>query len=631
MLGNIKRVIIGNPIETARQSHERLSKKVALAVFSSDALSSVAYATEEILHVLLAAGLAAISLSLPVAIAITVLLIVVSLSYRQTIKAYPNGGGSYIVGKDNLGRLPSLTAGAALLIDYVLTVAVSLSAGVSAVVSAYPPLDRYRVILALVFVAILTLANLRGLRELGAVFAVPTYAFLITIFVLIAVGLYHYFTGTIVQIPQAERLATLKNEGEALGVLLMMKAFAAGCTALTGIEAISDGVPAFKKPEWINARVTLTVMAGLLIVMFLGITFLSQQYQALPPTEGYSETVLSQIGRGVFGGRGIGYTVLQITTTLILVLAANTAYSDFPRLLSFLARDRFLPRQFGSIGDRLVFSNGIILLAVAASILVVIFNATVTSLIPLYAVGVFTSFTISQAGMIQRWRRLREPGWQQGMLVNALGALTTFVVLGVIIYEKFAAGAWVVLLLIPIIIGIFQSIHRHYETVAKQLTLEGLEPPPPLRNLVIVPVSTLHRGTIVALNYAKTISSDLIQAVHVSLDDAQTAKLQERWKKWGNGIETEGHRLALPLNGRAAGGLCRRGAAAARRRHCDRRAAGVCGPPLVAPLFAQPVLAVPKRPAAVPQGCDRDQRAVSLGALTAASHCEPHVKRRHQH
>ncbi len=536
MLTDLKRLVIGNPLETARQHHERLSKKVALAVFSSDALSSVAYATEEILHVLVGVGIAALTLAMPVAIAIAVLLIVVAFSYRQTIKAYPHGGGSYIVGKDNLGTLPSLTAGAALLIDYVLTVAVSLSAGVSAIVSAFPALDDYRVYIALIFVALLTMANLRGLREAGAIFSVPTYAFLVTILFLLIVGAYRYVTGQIVPVSTPERLATLQSTSGSLGLVLMLKAFAAGCTALTGIEAISDGVPAFKKPEWVNARATLTAMAGLLTAMFLGITFLAQQYRSLPPEAGYPETVLSQIGRGVFGGRGLAYGVLQATTALILVLAANTAYSDFPRLISFLARDRFLPRQLGSLGDRLVFSNGIIVLAIAAGVLVVLFDATVTALIPLYAVGVFTSFTISQAGMVQRWRRLREPGWRQGMIVNGLGALTTLVVLVVIISEKFFLGAWIVLLLIPLIILMFLAIHAHYVNAAKQLSLEGLVPPPPLRNTVIVPVSTLHRGTVNAIKYAESIAPGHVTAVHISMDPEQTRRLQERWPDWGGDV-----------------------------------------------------------------------------------------------
>lgn len=536
MLGDLKRVLIGSPIETARASHERLSKTVALAVFSSDALSSVAYATEEILHVLVLGGAAALALPLPVASAIAVLLFIVSFSYRQTIKAYPHGGGSYIVAKDNLGVIPSLTAGAALLIDYILTVAVSLSAGVSAIVSALPYLEPYRVLIALFFVVILTLANLRGLRESGAVFAVPTYAFVVTIFSILILGMFRFITGTVMPVNGPARLAEIHASGQVLGIVLLLKAFAAGCTALTGIEAISDGVPAFKKPEWVNARATLTVMAVLLTSMFLGISFLAQQYHALPPEPGYPETVLSQIGRGVFGGRGVPYAILQAATATILVLAANTAYSDFPRLISFLARDRFLPRQLGSLGDRLVFSNGIIVLALAASALIVIFNATVTLLIPLYAVGVFTSFTISQAGMVQRWRRMRESGWQQNMIVNGIGAATTFVVLGIIIYEKFVHGAWIVLVLIPVIISVFLAIHKHYVNAARQLSLEGLEPPPPLRNIAIVPVSTLHRGVVNALAYAEAIAPGNVTAVHISMDPEGTKKVQERWAKWGNGI-----------------------------------------------------------------------------------------------
>jgi amino acid transporter len=536
VLSVLKQVVIGSPLETARQTHERLSKKVALAVFSSDALSSVAYATEEILHVLVLGGVAALSLSLPVATAIAILLFVVSFSYRQTIKAYPQGGGSYIVAKDNLGTLPSLMAGSALLIDYVLTVAVSLSASVSSIVSALPQFEAYRVVIALLFVVLLTLANLRGLRESGAMFSIPTYAFILTIFIMLAMGMYRYVTGTITPVNAGERMAEAHAGAEAVGILLMMKAFAAGCTALTGIEAISDGVPAFKKPEWLNARATLSIMAVLLTSMFLGITFLAQQYHALPPEAGNPETVLSQVGRGVFGGRGIPYALLQAATATILMLAANTAYADFPRLISFLSRDRFLPRQLGSLGDRLVFSNGIIVLAIASGVLIVLFNATVTLLIPLYAVGVFTSFTISQAGMVQRWRRLRKAGWQQGMIVNGLGALTTMVVLGVIIREKFFGGAWIVLILIPLIIGMFLAIEKHYRNAAKQLSLEGLELPPQLRNTVIVPVSTLHRGAINALKYAEAIAPGNVTAVHINMDPEQTRKIQERWPKWGGDI-----------------------------------------------------------------------------------------------
>jgi amino acid transporter len=536
MLSDIKRLVIGSPIETARQVHERLSKKVALAVFSSDALSSVAYATEEILHILVLGGLAALSLSLPVAAAIAILLIIVSFSYRQTIKAYPHGGGSYIVAKDNLGVLPSLAAGAGLLVGYILTVAVSLSAGVSAIVSAIPDLDPYRMPLALAFVVLLTLTNLRGLRESGAIFSVPTYAFVAMIFTILLIGGYHYLTGTIVPVAQDEQLAALQSGGEAIGLFLILKAFAAGCTALTGIEAISDGVPAFKKPEWVNARITLGVMAALLTAMFLGITFLAQQYIALPPEPGNPETVLSQIGRGVFGGRGLPYAILQAATAMILVLAANTAYADFPRLLSFLARDRYLPRQLASLGDRLVFSNGIIVLAVSAGILIIVFNATVTALIPLYAGGVFISFTIAQTGMVQRWRRLREPGWQRGMLINGIGASTTFIVAIIVISQKFFLGAWILLLLIPAIIMMFLAIKQHYVNAARQLSLDGLSPPPALRNTVIVPVSTLHRGTINALKYAQAIAPGHVTAVHISMDPEQTRRIQERWPQWGGDV-----------------------------------------------------------------------------------------------
>lgn len=537
MLDGVKRMLIGEPIDTAQQSHERLSKKVALAVFSSDALSSTAYATEEILHVLALGGLLALSFSLHVAGAIALLLFVVAFSYRQTIKAYPNGGGSYIVAKDNLGTFPSLTAGAGLLVGYVLTVAVSLSAGVSAIVSALPALDAYRVPMALAFVALLTITNLRGLRESGAIFAVPTYAFLVMIFAILFIGGYRYITGGIVPIATPEQLAELPTAGaEGIGLLLLIKAFAAGCTALTGIEAISDGVPAFKKPEWVNARATLTTMAILLTIMFLGLTFLARYYIALPPHGGNPETVLSQIGRGVFGGRGVPYAILQAVTALILVLAANTAYADFPRLISFLARDSFLPRQLGSLGDRLVFSNGIIVLAIASGVLMVIFNATVTALIPLYAGGVFISFTIAQAGMVQRWRRLREPGWKRGMLINGIGSVTTLVVAVIVISQKFMLGAWILLILLPLIIAMFVTIRKHYVSAAEQLSLQGLASPPPLRNAVIVPVSTLHRGAVNAIKYAEAIAPGHVMAVHVSLDPEQTRKLRERWHEWGGDI-----------------------------------------------------------------------------------------------
>lgn len=542
MLGDFKRTIIGSPIETARASHERLNKKTALAVFSSDAMSSSAYATEEILRHLALAGLfgpAAFRYAGPLGGLIALLLIIVAFSYRQTIAAYPKGGGSYIVATDNLGRMPGLVAGAALLIDYVLTVAVSISAGVFALTSLIRPLAPYSILIAVIAIALIALANLRGLRESGAIFAVPTYLFLLMVFGMVGYGLLQWLTGQ--QIVITPPPGPLAGPGEALlgpdshfelvTPFLLMASFASGCAALTGVEAISDGVPAFQRPEARNARITLVWMAGLLLVMFLGITWLSG-YGAEPRQD---ESVLSQIGRGIFGN-GILHTIFQFATAGILFIAANTAFADFPRLASFLSRDRYLPRQFSTLGDRLVFSNGILLLSTFSALLVIAFNARVSNLVPLYAVGVFLGFTLSQAGMVRRWFRLREPGWQRSALINGIGALTTFVVLLVVISTKFTHGAWVIVLLIPVIVVLFLSINKHYTNAARDLSLQGLEPPPPLRNMVIVPVSTLHRGVINALKYAQAIAPGNVTAVHISMDDEQTQKVREKWAKWGDSV-----------------------------------------------------------------------------------------------
>ncbi|MDP9317132.1 MAG: APC family permease [Chloroflexota bacterium] len=541
MIDELKRVVIGSPIETARAVHERLNKRTALAVFSSDAMSSSAYATEEILrHLALAGpallGAAAFQYAGPLAGLIALLLVIVVFSYRQTIAAYPKGGGSYIVCSENLGRLPGLVAGAALLTDYVLTVAVSISAGVFALTSLIRPLAPYSVPIAVAAIFLIALANLRGLRESGALFAAPTYLFLAIVLTMIAYAALRWASGDEITItpppgPVAgpgELEFGPESHYEDVGLILLMSSFASGCAALTGIEAIADGVPAFKKPEAHNARVTLVWMAAFLLTMFLGITWLSG-YGAIPSNE---ESILSQIGRGVFG-EGLLHTVLQFATAGILFLAANTAFADFPRLASFIARDRFLPRQFTSLGDRLVFSNGIVLLSAASAVLVIIFSARVTNLIPLYAVGVFLGFTLSQAGMVRRWFRLRTPGWQRSAFLNGLGAVTTFIVLWVIIIAKFAEGAWMVVFLIPTIVLIFLGIHKHYVATAKQLSLEGLEPPPALRNTVIVPVSTLHRGVINALKYAEAMAPGNVTAVHISMDEEQTAKVRAKWAKWG--------------------------------------------------------------------------------------------------
>jgi amino acid transporter len=540
MIDELKRVVIGMPIETARQAHERLNKRTALAVFSSDAMSSSAYATEEILRHLALAGLlgaAAIPYAGPIAALIALLLVIVAFSYRQTIAAYPNGGGSYIVASENLGRLPGLIAGASLLIDYVLTVAVSISAGVFALTSLISALAPYSVLIAVLAITVIALANLRGVRESGAIFAIPTYLFLATALAMVAYGFLRWLTGDTIMITPppgltagpGEQVLSPRSHFEPISLFLLMASFASGCAALTGVEAISNGVPAFKRPEARNARATLVWMVLLLMTLFVGITWLAG-YGAVPRNE---ESVLSQVGRGVFGDGSLLHTILQFATAGILFIAANTAFADFPRLTSLIARDRFLPRQFTSLGDRLVFSNGIIILSTFSAVLVIIFKASATNLIPLYAVGVFLSFTLSQLGMVRHWFRLRERGWRQSALINGIGALTTFVVMWVIIIAKFEEGAWMVVLLIPVLVLLFLGIHKHYVRASRQLSLEGLQRPTSLRNTVIVPVSTLHRGVINALKYAESIAPGNVTAVHVSMDEEQTAKIRAKWAKWG--------------------------------------------------------------------------------------------------
>jgi amino acid transporter len=526
-LNSLKKVLLGSPLATAQARHERLSKTAALAVFSSDALSSVAYATEEILLILVLAGTAALHYSIPIGFAIAGLIAVVVSSYRQTILAYPQGGGSYIVTKDNLGRLPGLVSGAALLIDYVLTVAVSVAAGVAALTSAVPALYDYRVVIGVGFVAAITLANLRGLRESGKLFALPTYLFVGFLVMLIIYGVvrwaFHWDPAARVADP---RIAAVQD----LSVFLILRAFASGCAALTGVEAVSDGVPAFKPPEAKNARIVLAWLGVILITLFVGITFLSRHYHLTPLPE---QTILSQLARQIFGD-GFLYYALQVSTTLILVLAANTAFADFPRLSFFLARDGFMPRQFGSRGDRLVFSNGILILGGTAAVLLVLFGGSTHALIPLYAVGVFLSFTLSQASMVRRWLVRREPGWRWRWWVNAIGAATTGLVVAVITATKFTHGAWVVVLLIPLLIMLFMSIRRHYADVADQLSLDGYGGPPPMEHTVLVLAGDLHKGVIHALQYARTLSPS-VKGVYVELDPEKTRRLEEKWMKWGMG------------------------------------------------------------------------------------------------
>jgi amino acid transporter len=572
----IKRLLVGRALRTEEAIHERLTKKTALAVFSSDALSSTAYATEEILLVLAAAAAATASGSfhyvVPVSVGIAVLLAIVATSYRQTIHAYPSGGGAYIVAKENLGTTKGLIAGASLLVDYVLTVSVSIAAGVAAITSAvqgtqYAWLSDHKVILCLIFIAFIAIANLRGVRESGALFATPTYVFVVSFLFMIVFGLFHYFIyGGAAPIPNAEELKIAEGYRlQPMTLFLLLAAFSNGCAALTGIEAISNGVQAFKKPEAHNAATTLIWMAILLTTMFLGTSVMAYLYHVHPKE---SETVISQFARIMFTGSfGWFYYVVQAATAAILVLAANTAFADFPRLSSLLARDRFLPRQFANRGDRLVFSNGIVILAIFSGVLVTAFGGDTSRLIPLYAVGVFLSFTLSQSGMVVHWLRERkklrdgplpEPAsddeeihrsyfvtdevtapanWKKSLAINAVGALATFIVLCVFIATKFIHGAWIVVVVIPLLVLLFKSIHKHYVMVAKQLSTEGLEPLRPIRHTVIVPISGIHRGVVSALQYARSIASDRVQAVYVDFEEEATASLKDKWERWGAGVQ----------------------------------------------------------------------------------------------
>jgi len=524
----VKKLFVGSPLATAQARHERLSRTSALAVFSSDALSSVAYATEEILLVLVLAGSAALTFSIPIGIAIALLIAVVVSSYRQTILAYPHGGGAYIVTKDNLGTLPALVAAGALLIDYVLTVAVSVAAGVAAITSAFPILYDYRIALGVILIAGIATVNLRGLRESGALFAVPTYLFVVSLAAMLAYGFVRWIFGWEgVPAPAAEPA----EMSQALTIFLVLRAFASGCAALTGVEAVSDGVPAFRPPEARNARIVLAWLGIILVTLFIGITFLAHHYQVLPRAE---ETVVSQLARLIFGG-GLLYYEVQAVTMLILVFAANTAFADFPRLAYFLARDGFIPRQFGTRGDRLVFSNGILILGGLAALLILLFGGATHALIPLYAVGVFVSFTLSQASMVRRWLSRREEGWWWRWVLNAVGAATTGLVMLVIAATKFSHGAWMVVLLIPLLVALFMMIHRHYADVARQLSLVNYGGPPPIQHSVLVLVGDLHRGVAAALRYAQTLSTSA-KAVYVELDPERTQKLEEKWGKFGLGV-----------------------------------------------------------------------------------------------
>ncbi len=519
----VRRFLIGQPIATVQEALERLDKKRALAVLSSDALSSVAYGTEAAMRTLILAGVAALTLTLPISIVIALLLIIVATSYEQTIGAYPGGGGSYIVAHENLGVTPGLIAAASLLVDYVLTVTVSIAAGIAALISAFPVLAPWQVELSVGAVVLVTLLNLRGVRESGTVFALPTYVFVFSIFGVIGVGVFELLTGGIQYTPgPAGPLAGT----QALTLFLILSAFARGCTAMTGTEAISNVVPIFKAPEVRNARITLALMAGILAVMFVGISFLVTRIGIIPdPTE--SQTVLSQLTTVVVG-RGWYYYVVQFATTLILLLAANTSFISFPRLLYVLARDRYVPRWFGLRGDRLVFSVGITVLALLSILLLLIFSSSVDRLLNLYAIGVFTSFTLSQSGMVVHWLRLRVGGWQWRVAINAVGAVATAVVTVVVAVTKFLEGAWIVILVVPIFIVFFLLVHGHYVYVAQQLYSTQPVMPKGRAPMVLVPVSSLSRVARGALAFAEDVSKRVV-AVHVAADMAEAEDLRREW------------------------------------------------------------------------------------------------------
>ena len=541
--------LIGRPLQTADAPHQTIGKAIGLAVFASDALSSTAYATQEILFILAAAGTAAFGYVFPISIAIVALMSIVSLSYEQTIHAYPDGGGSYIVSRDNLGELPAQIAGAALLTDYILTVSVSISSGVAQLTSAFPALYAYRVGIAIVLVVLIMLLNLRGVKESGMIFAGPVYFFVTMMGLTVLVGLVRFITGSLGQVvdpPPVETGAVLVP----ITAFLLLHAFSSGTAALTGIECISNGITAFKEPRSRNAGITLVWMSVILGTLFLGISFLTAQIHAVPSEY---ETVISQLARTVYNGRNIFYLATIAGTTIILILAANTSFADFPRLSAMMGKDGFLPRQFAFRGSRLVFSYGIVALAVVASILIIVFKASVNALIPLYAIGVFLSFSLSQAGMAHRWWKIghlppgvevKERGsvlrydtrWRVKMMINGFGAVLTTIVVLVFARTKFTDGAYVILIVIPLIVITLSAIQRHYTRLAANLSLEHYGAAPPVvRHRVILLISGVHRGSLAGLNYARTLSDD-ITAVHVSVDPDETLRVLNKWETWGDNV-----------------------------------------------------------------------------------------------
>ncbi|MET0895300.1 MAG: APC family permease [Acidimicrobiia bacterium] len=529
----VKRVLVGRPLATTEMEHQRIPKTIGLAVFSSDAISSTAYATEEILFVIVA-GTSSLALGLsklvPIGIAVAVLLAIVITSYRQTIFSYPSGGGSYVVSRENLGETPSLVAGASLLVDYILTVAVSISAGVAAIVSipSLEGLRDHRVPLALALIVFISVANLRGVKESGRLFAAPTYIYIAALTALIVYGLYR--TIVLDDLPKIEpEHVDYALTGGTLSLFLLLKGFASGAVALTGVEAISNGVPAFRRPESKNAAATLVWMGVILGTLFLGVQILSHH---LGPYPSHETTVMSQLGTAVWGSGTIMYWILQIFTAAILVLAANTAYADFPRLSSIIASDGYLPRQLANRGDRLVFSNGVLVLAGAAALLIVAFGGVTNALIPLYAVGVFLSFTLSQTGMVRHHQTERERGWKRNVVINAVGAIATFVVLLIVGITKFTSGAWVPLVVIPLIVILFRAIKKHYRTVSDGLRVTPDYKSRRMNHTVVVLVGGVHRGVLDALAYARSLNPNHLVAVSVVSDEEEQERLERHWEEF---------------------------------------------------------------------------------------------------
>ncbi|MGW8956228.1 APC family permease [Paenibacillus sp. NPDC055715] len=526
MLSKVKRLLIGRPRKSTALEEEKLNKLKALAILSSDALSSVAYGTEQILLVLITAGFAALWYSIPISIAVLGLLVILILSYRQTIFSYPGGGGAYIVAQDNLGKAPSLIAGGSLLVDYILTVAVSSSAGTDAITSALPSLHDHRIAIALIMIIFLTIMNLRGVTESASVLAVPIYLFVVSIFVLIISGIIHYVAGGAhAAAPQFG--ATVSN----VSLFLLLKAFSSGCSALTGVEAVSNAIPNFRKPAAKNAATTLMMMGLILGCMFIGISLLAYWYGVRPNPH---ETVISQIANATFG-RGVMYYIIQGVTALILFLAANTAYSAFPLLAFMLAKDKYMPHMFMVRGDRLGYSNGILFLSIFSALLVIVFGGNTGNLIPLYAVGVFIPFTLSQLGMMIRWIRLKPSGWVVKLAINTVGMLTTLSITLIFIFTKFSQ-VWVVFIFLPLVLYFFMKISRHYKNTAEQLRIDITKDKPMVKgNTIIIPVAGITRVVMNTISYAKTLSDNVI-AVYVGVDDEATRKMEQKWEEWDVGI-----------------------------------------------------------------------------------------------